>query len=171
MFLTNSGDTYSEATTSEIISGLSLLKSLPSRASDTVQFDKQVYLMALDGVTKYGFATAIKGVLQGKLGHGFFPSAPELRMKCDEAMKPIIDAVARASRERKEREEAAAFRPVHHTDAEKARVSQIYQQFCEGYKSRAEPVSIADIAARYDRAVLDQVPDAPKQFHRAGSMF
>lgn len=171
MFLTNSGDTYSAATTSEIISGLSLLKSLPSRSSDTVQFDKQVYLMALDGVTKYGFATAIKAVLQGKLGHTFFPSAPELRMKCDEAMKPIIDSVAKAMRERKEREEAAAFKPVHHTDAEKARVSQIYLQFCEGYKCEAEPVSLADIAAKYDRALLDQVPDAPRQLYGEGSAF
>lgn len=73
---------------------LTLLSSLPSRASADGQINIAGYYLALDGVTRHGLETATKKILQGCLGHTFLPSPPELRQTCDAVMKPILDARA-----------------------------------------------------------------------------
>ncbi|MDH7787674.1 hypothetical protein QBD01_003701 [Ochrobactrum sp. 19YEA23] len=57
------------------------------------------YMKALDGVTKHGLERAVDNILRGSLGHGFMPSPPELRLQCDEVMRPIREAEARDRRE------------------------------------------------------------------------
>ncbi len=58
-------------------------------------------MMALEGVSKGALAKAIKDVLRGGLGHGFHPSAPELRILCNENQNAVA---ADAARERIRRE-------------------------------------------------------------------
>ncbi|KAB2708315.1 hypothetical protein [Brucella intermedia] len=58
-------------------------------------------MMALEGVSKGALAKAVKDVLRGVLGHGFHPSAPELRILCNENQNAVA---ADAARERIRRE-------------------------------------------------------------------
>lgn len=64
--------------------------------------------MALDGVSVFALQTATKNIMRGVLGHAFFPSPPELRIQCDELMKPILEARARDSYDRRILKEMAA---------------------------------------------------------------
>lgn len=86
---------------------LTLLSSLPSRASDSDRVNVAGYYMALDGVSKFALETATKQIMQGSLGHGFMPSPPELRIQCNLVMQPIREANAREARERRIRAEMA----------------------------------------------------------------
>ena len=63
------------------------------------------YYVALEGVSRFAIQTASKAIMRGALGHAFFPSPPELRMQCDEVMKPIREAHARDKRDREIRED------------------------------------------------------------------
>lgn len=58
-------------------------------------------MMALEGVSKGALAKAVKDVLRGVLGHGFHPSAPELRILCNDNQNAVA---ADAARERIRRE-------------------------------------------------------------------
>ncbi|CAN7495916.1 hypothetical protein LJR231_003480 [Phyllobacterium sp. LjRoot231] len=144
-----------------------MLKSLPSRLTDTAEADKEVFMIALDGVTAYGLAEATMAILRGGLGHAFHPSPPEFRMRCDAAMKPIKDEMARIERTRLEKERDAEFRPVQHTQAEIVRVNELYQSFCEGHQSdfKTEEQLIAEIRNKYPKELLDAIPDAPTGFN------
>ncbi|MBC8718800.1 hypothetical protein [Ochrobactrum sp. Marseille-Q0166] len=87
---------------------MTLLSSLPSRASADDQVNIAGFYMALEGVTRHGLQTATKQIMQGSLGHAFLPSPPELRQECDKVMKPILEARARDSYERRILKEMAA---------------------------------------------------------------
>lgn len=150
---------------------LLLLGALPSREAGSAKIEKAAYYIALDGVSTFGLTRAMEAILQGKHGHTFFPSPAELRMQCDKAMEPIIAAHQKATRERLQREQAAEFKPVVHTQAEIVRVNEIYHKFCAGYVTdfKTEDQLIAEIRAKYDPDMLDAVPDAPTQFNRPRS--
>lgn len=75
------------------------LSVLPTRALGNPDAEKMAYMKALDGVTKHGLERAVDNILRGSLGHGFMPSPPELRLQCDEVMRPIREAEARDRRE------------------------------------------------------------------------
>lgn len=87
---------------------LTLLSSLPSRASADDQVNIAGFYMALEGVTRHGLQTATKQIMQGSLGHAFLPSPPELRQECDKVMKPILEARARDSYDRRILKEMSA---------------------------------------------------------------
>lgn len=142
------------------------MKSLPARPSNDFEFDAAVYVVALDGVTQWALREAIRSILQGGLGHTFFPAAPELRMHCEKIYAPVLDRHNRMERERREREEAAEFRPVEpKTPEQKARASAAYAEFCDsharitrsGAKSEAE--ELKEIREKYDPELLAAVPD------------
>ena len=78
---------------------LTLLSSLPSRASDSDQVNVAGYYLALEGVTRHGLQQATKQIMQGSLGHAFLPSPPELRQESEKVMRPILEARARDRRE------------------------------------------------------------------------
>lgn len=52
-------------------------------------------MMALEGVSKGALAKSVKDVLRGVLGHGFHPSAPELRILCNENQNAVAADAAR----------------------------------------------------------------------------
>lgn len=156
------------------------MKSLPARPSSDFEFDAAVYVVALDGVTQWALREAIRSVLQGGLGHTFFPAAPELRMHCEKVYAPVLDRLDREARERRAREEAAEFRPVEpKTPEQKARASAAYAAFVEsheriatpGRKSEAE--ELKEIRAKYDPELLDAIPDRPQHnsFDQIGGKF
>lgn len=74
---------------------LSLLAKLPRRAATDPEMVEAVYLVALDGVTRYALEKATRKILQGALGHAFMPSPPELRIECDRIMQPHQDLLQR----------------------------------------------------------------------------
>lgn len=76
-----------------------MLTSLPSRASGDSTVNVASYYLALEGVSRFAIQTATRQIMQGALGHGFLPSAPEIRMQCDEVMRPIREMEARDRRE------------------------------------------------------------------------
>lgn len=78
---------------------LTLLSSLPSRASADDQVNVAGFYMALEGVTRHGLQTATKQIMQGSLEHAFLPSPPELRQECEKVMRPILEARSRDRRE------------------------------------------------------------------------
>lgn len=127
--------------------------------------DRAAYYVALEGVTRYGLANAVRSILQGSLSHGFFPSPPELRKQCDKAMEHH-ERMAEKIR-RRERENEEFFRlhgnPEPKDDAGRRRVQELYRQFCSKYETHEEAKEIADIRARYGMTdeVLAGIKDLP----------
>ncbi len=62
-------DFWTPASQEDKIKALILLGGLPARKTENQQIDKALYYLALDGVTRYGLAEAVKAVSQNKLGH------------------------------------------------------------------------------------------------------
>lgn len=129
------------------------------------QIEKASYYLALEGVTRYGLSEAVRAILQGKLGHAFFPSPPELRMQCDKAMEGHRWHRERERRETRyinERREnnANAYRSPEAI----AKQQETYRRFVAGYaetEAKAEATEREEIRARYgitDEAVAN-IPD------------
>nr|WP_278434288.1 hypothetical protein [Brucella anthropi] len=93
--LAKTEDFTTKATEQEMFECLTLLSSLPSRASANDQVNIAGYYLALEGVSRHGLQTTTKLILQGSLGHAFLPSPPELRQECNKVMKPILEAQSR----------------------------------------------------------------------------
>ncbi|MDR6432007.1 hypothetical protein J2782_001742 [Brucella pseudogrignonensis] len=72
-----------------------MLKSLPSRQSDTPDFDRQIYMMALEDVSKGALAKTIRDVIRGAHGSEFLPAAPALRIMCDKNQRAVAEDMAR----------------------------------------------------------------------------
>lgn len=87
---------------------LTLLSSLPSRASADDRINVAGFYLALEGVSRHALQTATKQIMQGSLGHAFLPSPPELRQECDKIMRPILEARARDAQDKRIREEMKA---------------------------------------------------------------
>jgi hypothetical protein len=125
--------------------------------------DNAAFMIALDGVTRYGLDVAVKSILRGCLGHVFLPSPPELRIECDKAMhwhEREAERIRRAERERSEWErQHGDYRPP--TPEAKARVSKAYARFCEGYEKAAVKETL-----KLDPELVAQVPDNPKSIAR-----
>jgi hypothetical protein len=140
------------------------LSSLPSRATTAGDLDNAAFMLALDGVTRWGLGEAVKAILKGALGHAFLPSPPELRMQCDNAMRWHE---REAENIRRQERETAEWKRQHGDDwtpptpEAKARVSKVYAQFCKGYEKAA-----ASETLRLDPALVALVPDNPKSMAR-----
>ena len=123
--------------------------------------DRAAYYVALDGVTRYALAEAVKAILRGSLGHAFLPSPPELRIACDKAMEHHAwerQHIARREQVERERREHAVHEP---SPESKARVAAAYARFCERYgKTKAEET------LRLDPDLVSQVADNPKSIAR-----
>lgn len=96
-------DYWTPATREEVLKCLSFLSGLPSRDSANGQMETAGYYVALEGVSRFAIQTASKAIMRGALGHTFFPSPPELRIQCEDVMKPIREAHARDKRDREVR--------------------------------------------------------------------
>lgn len=135
-----------------------MLGRLPSTATSSVEFDQQLYFIALRGTTQYGLFKAVEAILQNALGHAFFPSPPEFRGQCDKAMewhRQERERIARREQiERERREHAPRGEPYPQA---KERVSAAYAEFCKSYeKATSEDTRILD------PELVAQVPDNPK---------
>jgi len=122
-----------------------------------------MYLVALDGVTRYALSEGVKAIMRGALGHTFFPSPPELRQQCDAAQRPHLEHARRirlTEEQERERREEAAIR-AGQTQAARARVSAAYERFCAGYQQPTEFVPTLD------PGLVAQLPDAPSTFSKA----
>lgn len=122
------------------------------------------YYVALEGVTRFGLAEAVKAILRNALGHTFFPSPPELRGQCDKAMRPHEEHRERQARRKKLAEEHAAYQTVQNrSPAEIARAKRLYADFCASYEKQADP-----FIPTLDPELVAQVKDNPKARERMG---
>ena len=124
-----------------------------------------MYYLALDGVTRYGLAEAVKAVSQNKLGHPFFPEPQELRGLCDKAMEWPARQRERARRQEAVERERPAPRIVP-SQGQRDCVAAAYSRFLAGYetnKRSTEDAERADIRARYGMTddLVDALPDQP----------
>jgi hypothetical protein len=152
-------DFWKPATETEKLAALASLAGLPSRQTSSAELDKAAFFVALDGVTRWGLAEAVKAILRNSLGHAFFPSPPELRGQCDKAMIWHEREADRIRRQEREAENHVDWRPP--TEAEKAKARQVYAEFCKGYEKAA-----ASETLRLDPALVALVPDNPKSMAR-----
>lgn len=191
--LAKTEDFTTKATEQEMFECLTLLSSLPSRASANEQVNIAGYYLALEGVSRHGLQTATKLILQGSLGHTFLPSPPELRQECNKVMKPIFEARAwdadrdRALREQREEQRQRAQSQSSWTPESRARATAKW----EAEKARQRLNNAAEEKRRdhYDTSPeaamtrlqalaeangkdfnLDRVPNAPhpSTFQRLG---
>lgn len=113
-----------------------MLKSLPSRASDTAEIDRQAFIIGQQGVTRGALAEAVKQVLRGALGHGFHPSAPEFSLLCDGIQRKQAEERARGSDERRQRRDNEQQRLRHEqtkTPEARARVAAMLARFNQSH--------------------------------------
>lgn len=127
MLPSNQIDTWTKATDEQKELSLDLLAGLPSRTSNDPALDAQAMMISLEGVTRYALNIAVQDVLRRKLGHTFFPTGPELRGLCDQAMQPVWSAQRRAMNQ-----------------LESARLEQGYQ----AVRAERTPESIARVKAK-----------------------
>lgn len=154
-------DTTTRATQAQVLQALAALGSLPSREADSDGLDKAAYSVALDGVSRYALAEAVRAVLQNKLGHAFFPSPPELRRLCDEAHRPVLEMEHRARITEEMRSTRRQYERTRRTltPEAKARSAEIYRRFREQCDDKKQP----EIFPALDPELVAQVPDAPKR--------
>ncbi len=157
---TYSIDVWKKSTGTDWLQALVLLASLPSRAADSSGIEKAAYEIALEGTTKHGLFHACKAILQGHLGHAFFPSPAELRQQCDEAMKHHVEMRDRIQHRQRILAERPPERPPL-TEAEKERQRARMAKFHASYGERDEAADLAAIRAKYDPELMAKVPDAP----------
>lgn len=116
-----------------------MLKSLPSRVSDTAEIDRQAFIIGQQGVTRGALAEAVKQVLRGALGHGFHPSAPEFRLLCDSIQRKQAEERARGEDERRQRRENEQRRLQHEktkTPEARGRVAAMLARFNQDHEAR-----------------------------------
>jgi hypothetical protein len=152
-------DVWKPATETEKIQALVTLSGLPSRATTAGAMDNAAFMIALDGVTRYGLDAAVKSILRGSLGHPFLPSPPELRLECDKVMRYHQMEADRIRRQEREAENHFDWKPP--TEAEKAKARKVYAQFCKGYEKAATEETLM-----LDPALVALVPDNPKSMAR-----
>jgi hypothetical protein len=137
---------------------------MPAREAGDTQVDKAAYYLALENVTRYGLAEAVKAILQGQLGHAFFPSPPELRMQCNRAMeyhKQMRERIARQERIVSEREPDIPPRTADEIARQKERMARFYE--ASGYEDGRK---IAQERVTLDPALVAQIADAPTTWKR-----
>lgn len=131
----------------------------------------------MEGTTQHGLFEAVRAIIQNGLGHAFFPSPPELRMMCDEAMKHHVEMRNRIHRQehiRRERvpelpplDEAAKERQRKRMEAFHARIDDGK----EAARIAAGEADRAEIRARYGMTdeVMAGVKDNPLAKARMGA--
>ena len=146
-----------------------MFSNLPSAPSTSPERDEATFAIALDGVTRHGLFEAVRAILQGALGHAFFPNPPELRMQCDKAMehhKSMRELIAR--RERVKRERPLPVPPL--TAEQQARREEVMRRFHASVAADKEAgdaamlaAERADIRARYGMTdeVMAGIADRP----------
>jgi hypothetical protein len=141
---------------------LTLLAKLPRRAATDPEMVVAVYLIALEGVTRYALEKATRLIVQGRLGHPFMPSPPELRIECDRIMQPHQDLLT-SQRERRERftwaEDANKSEPP---DAEaRDRMTALWQSVRPMFESELKRDEAAKAKARtWERVEADLLATA-----------
>lgn len=162
-------DVWKPASEEDQLKALILLAGLPSRAPDDEGTHKAAYFLALQGVTRYGLQEAVKSILQGALGHAFFPSPPELRIQCDKAMEHHVSMRNRIARQEQIRRERPPEPPPLTADAkerQRQRMAAFHASLDSG-KSAEEAAKLeaerAEIRARYGMTpeVLASMKDQP----------
>jgi hypothetical protein len=137
---------------------------MPAREAGDTQVDKAAYYLALENVTRFGLAEAVKAILQGQLGHAFFPSPPELRIQCDRAMeyhKQMRERIARQERIASERLPDIPPRTADEIARHKERMARFYE--ASGYEDGQK---IAQERVTLDPALVAQIADAPTTWKR-----
>ena len=156
---------WTPATEAEKTAALASLGALPSRATSSAELDRASYRVALEGVTRWGLSEGVRSILRGGLGHGFFPSPPELRMKIDAIMRPHQEKLRRDEQQRQEREALRReARDTPQTPAERARVKALYEAFCKQHQGEKVP----EEGFRLDPTLVASVPDRHGRAERMG---
>lgn len=162
-------DYSTTVTEADVIKCLTFLSCLPAREAVAVAAAKAAYFVALEGVSRFALEAASKAIIRGVLGHGFFPSPPELRLQCDEVMRPIREAELRDREDRRIRQDMNRdAKRVELTQAEKQRMNDLWQgtkakMYAEDPKRREDTVeaSRARLEAIGGDGCLDKLPNAP----------
>jgi hypothetical protein len=160
------------ATEQDVARALLELHHLPRRASENARADLAKYMVALEGdapgaivTAEQDLAVAVRRIIQGALGHVFFPLPGELRTICNQVCDERIRRAAPAVRAERMRAEAEAWQPLQHTKAQRDRVAAIYMRFCQDHERQKRGSTDADevelIRAKYDPVVLAMIPDRP----------
>lgn len=157
-------DVWKPATEVEKIQALVTLSGLPSRETTAGEIDNAAFMMALDGVTRYGLSEAVRFILRGALGHAFLPSPPELRIQCDKAMehhKQMRERIARQERIASERLPDIPPRTADEIARHTERMARFYE--ASGYEDGRK---IAQERVTLDPALVAQIADAPTTWKR-----
>lgn len=130
------------ATERDLLVALAALNPLPRRLSINPELEFATFKTALEGkqvgpivVAYVDLMAAVRGIVQGALGHGFHPSPAELRMQCDAKRAERYEEGAAERRRKALAEEAAAFAPtvVERSEQSKARVKALRDEFMRSH--------------------------------------
>ena len=149
------------------------LSTLPARENAASKDEVRAqYLTALEGVTQYSLTVAVKRALQGKHGSNFFPSPPEMRTLCEEAMTYVQMHQNRVAQERRQREENAAIDAAQsrQTPEERARMGFKLSVLSASLAIPGGPDRVAEANSRSLAAMIElgeqlgvHVPDNVRQ--------
>ena len=161
-------DVWTLATDNDKLKALASFAGMPAQRSispEQADIVDASYFKARESVTRYGLAQAVEAILQNKLGHGFFPSPPELRGQCDRAME-WHEREAERIRRREAIERDREPPPRNPSEGEKARVQKLLAGFYASYdkgKQAEDEVERAEVRARYGMTpeLVDAIADQP----------
>lgn len=153
-------DLTTKATETQVLQALASLAGLPSRQQADLELARDMYFVALEGVTRYALGEAVKSIIRGGLGHTFFPSPVELRQQCDKAVAPHLEAERRVRQREQQMRENAEIAASHaaRTPESIARAKAIYDRFCEQYE--ASKPGHKPFETTLDPDLVAKIPDA-----------
>lgn len=118
-------------TKQDLMAALGRMRMLPTRATDDPSALFEAYVTAMDRVLVEHLSEAVTAIMQGALGHGFFPSPPELRIQSDRIRQAELERERRIAQARRQCEEAVQYQrqmPEPSPEA-KARVQAMVDEF------------------------------------------
>ncbi len=148
-----------EVTRQDVAGALMALSSLPKRQTVDPSTEFDAYCVALDRVRNIDLGEAVRSVLQGGCGHAFFPSPPELRLRCNAVMESRLDVLQRERRAQCEREQRASMPMIIHSAEERRRVADLYRDYLSRVNGAAVGDDPAVIKDKYDAKALAAIPD------------
>ncbi|WP_049730648.1 hypothetical protein [Rhizobium ecuadorense] len=156
-------------THAELVDALRFLaNALPGRQPGDMELMLAAYQVALEGVSRWGLAQAVREILQGSLTHGFMPSPPELRREIDRIMVPHVAArrhEAEAARYKSDEDSKLRALPAPKGDPNAVanwRAKRNAEKAAAAVKSTSAPVDqtlFADKDQRAQRTPADAVSD------------
>lgn len=159
----NEADKQRVVTRQDIAGALVSLSPLVKRVALDPEIEFAGYLAGLRSVRYLDLVAAVQAILEGALGHGFFPTPPELRIECNRAFDRRHADDVREARRREMAEQIATRNDLpKRTPEGRERVAKLMREFNMRWEiERTKEPPLDEVRARLGDEALRRLPNQP----------